>query len=120
MTSIKSIRDLVSYWQRGSEQGGLGLQDWRIQTAWYREKERESPLLELDEVAAILWWPESRFAKLRIRRRRDLEDYEDDVLHELCHLRLEGHKPCVHGRDPQYEWGLNAIVEALLAKEDRR
>jgi hypothetical protein len=61
------------------------------------------------------WQPEERKCWIAIARDCDGDVFHETVIHELLHLRLEGHRPppSPEDYDESYELALNRIARAL-------
>lgn len=66
----------------------------------------------------VLYAPEYGMAEISIltpkdRGEEDKDPIEEDVVHELLHIRLEGHKG-QEGYDPMIERALNVLAKVLV------
>lgn len=105
-------RDLA-FWQ-----AALGLQHWRISLKRGKSVEADPKPFSneiLRTAVAHSWWvaesPNAVIAMLRGQGTHTL-------LHELIHIRLEGHRASPAKYDPLYERAINHLTEALLAQAD--
>jgi len=103
--TISEARQIVAEYQ-----ALLDLGEWEIKCRWAKRGE-----LPPDEDASIDWQTEHHSAKLILDRQQS-ENVPHSILHELGHLRLEGHGECVDRGDKLYELGLNRIASAILAR----
>ena len=101
--SIKELRTLVDQWKPR-----LGLENWKISVRWAKKGEVEEYCHGL-----VFWTTELATARILISKKSD--DYLHTVVHELLHIRLEGHLSEVHADDPLYEQALNKLAEALIS-----
>jgi hypothetical protein len=107
---IKQLRQECVRWQHA-----LDLKDWKIKLVWgvpTQEPDYWKGEMALDAQANSWWQPEESRAIIAIDRK--CEDPVGALIHELLHIRLEGHhEPYRKKYDIMYERGLNAIVESL-------
>ena len=104
------LNQAANRWQRV-----LGMSEWEIvvKLAPGREMVQDGEPLE-----GSAWWiPESSPPSAEIKIRARSERQEETLVHELLHVRLEGHK-AVRKYDPMYERGLNAIASALMVRHE--
>ena len=103
--TIGELRASARYWQER-----LGLNDWKITIRQAKNSEMAG-----DEYAGHAYWiPEYPEGTILVRRGSGV----DIVLHELLHIRLEGHRPSPKRYDALYERALNALTDALLAAKN--
>lgn len=105
---IGEFRAATAYWQ-----GRLGLQEWKIKVVF--GKPSADPDLEREMHEGTLgnccWDTETAEATILLHREAQI----DTLVHEMLHLRLEGHRSPVE-YDQMYERALNAITTGLLGK----
>jgi hypothetical protein len=60
------------------------------------------------------WFPETRHSFIRVRVGLTHDEAQESLIHEILHVRFEGHKPPVgdEGYDESYEYGLNSAAKA--------
>jgi hypothetical protein len=99
---IKKLRGLCQLWQ-----SRLGLKDWAI-TVRYGKPSDMTPSC----VGNSSWEPDQQTAEVIILRPRYIpHDIEGTLIHELLHVRFEGHRaPKV---DTHLERAINAVTTAL-------
>lgn len=96
-------------------QARLALAEWRIELHRGTPVEHDAPdLWRRHEMYAGCagvtdWHTEERIAIILLRR----GEGRDTLLHELLHIRLEGHTMRARRYDPQYEYAINALAVAL-------
>lgn len=115
MLSIKEIRKEATHWQRE-----LGLGDWEIQVNWGRPAavpNFDKGEMEADSVGNVCWHTEESVAWVYLRR--GAGNVQETLVHEMLHVRLEGHREAPMRYDPLYERALNAIATALVANDWR-
>ena len=88
----------------------LDLGDWSIKCRWSKPGELDG------DCGSIPWQTEYKIATLILERTQTDKEIPHTIIHELEHLRLEGHGECVDRGDKLYELGLNRIASALLAR----
>lgn len=88
----------------------LDLGEWEIACRWAKAGEIE------DDCARIPWQTEYKTAVLILNRTQLSNEIPHTIIHELEHLRLEGHKEYVFAYDKMYELGLNRIADAILSR----
>jgi predicted SprT family Zn-dependent metalloprotease len=70
-----------------------------------------------DKVGGVEYMPEHTFAEINILRTKDRKEKDDsieeDIIHELLHLLISGHKHKQEKYDELFERGLNCIAKAL-------
>jgi hypothetical protein len=111
--TVPQLRRELKKWQ-----AVLSLQNWRIQIKRGREVSG-APVPFSDEIneecVGLTWWmPESPNAVVVIRKGQGVHT----LVHELLHLRLEGHKETPLKYDPNYERALNHLTDCLVGKPD--
>ena len=87
--------------------------EWKINVKWGTPAEQpDYDKGEMDEgsVGNALWHPEECEAWIYLQR--GAGQLEETLLHELLHIRLEGHREPVK-YDAMYERAINAITAAL-------
>lgn len=98
---------MLKTWQKR-----LQLLDWELDVNWAKQSELDAE----DDQANVQMLPESQRAHILIlapRYRGEGSDSpEEDLIHELLHLVLEGHGPRAR-RDTMFERGLNQLSKAL-------
>lgn len=112
--SIRELRRRLKFWQ-----AQLGLKDYAINLHWGTFVEKPIGDINFDELEIcedldgwIDWSTEHAYADLVMRKRNAKEE---TLVHELLHLKLEGHKPRPGKYDPLYERALNDLARALIA-----
>ncbi len=97
---IAKARTLCLEWQKR-----LGLTEWFVAVKWGKLPEGE---------AANIEWNHGRLtAEMTLRR----GEGEHTVVHELLHLRLEGHSE-PHPENLDYERAINVLATVLIGKPD--
>src|SRR6185369_9187652 len=111
--SMADLRRDLAFWQ-----AALGLQHWRITLKRGKSVEIDPKPFSneiLSTCAAHSWWvaesPNAVIALLPTEGTHTL-------VHELLHIRLEGHRKSPAKYDPLYERAINHLTEALLAQAD--
>jgi len=106
----RELNSLVKYWQ-----GQFNLQDWKIKVFWKSKEDMKE-----DDggycAGRAYYAPEFGSADVWILCPEDRDETDDsiesDVIHELLHILLEGHKgQSVY--DARYERALNIIAKRL-------
>jgi len=98
----------------------MGMSEWAIITRWATRAECESQSTPAYDVGAFTsWFPDTSSATISINP-RITQDFYHTVIHELLHLRLEGHKMPRISLDAMYERGLNYVATLLKDTYDRR
>lgn len=110
--SMAELRQDLALWQ-----AALGLQNWRIQLKRGKPVDHDDPEpfsaeLAQDSVGHSWWMVESPNAVIAIKNGEGTHT----LVHELLHIRLEGHRQSPLKYDPHYERALNHLAEALLAQ----
>lgn len=76
---LQQIRKIAKHWQKQ-----LGLVDWKISVVWAKpdmlDKDGEITYAQIEYDAHRL--------EATVHIRKDEHDYEDTIIHELCHLFL--------------------------------
>ncbi len=116
VTTARSMADLkrdLAFWQ-----AALGLQHWRIALKRGKHVDHEpepfSAEIAGDSVAHCWWTVESPNAVIAMIRGEGMHT----LVHELLHIRLEGHRQSPRKYDAHYERAINHLTEALLAQAD--
>jgi Zn-dependent peptidase ImmA (M78 family) len=109
-----TLRELLAYTAKWRDQ--LGLSQWEIEVKWMCAADSRS----MPDANGYCWWSEQhQYAEIRIAK--DSTDIEHTVIHELLHLRLEGHAVMadtdVH-RTP-IEVCINRLADQLRRMEKR-
>lgn len=92
----------------------LGLAHWRIVIRWMTPEEEE----EFPDINGFCYWsPDHTHGWVRISK--DSEDTKHTIVHELLHLRIEGHAPMTGKKNMPLEVTINALTAALLESTDR-
>jgi len=88
-------------------QARLRLQDWKLSVRWAKKGE-----LADDEYGTLDPWgyPETHEISIVLRRGDGLHT----MVHEMVHVKLEGHHQKERRYDPLYECAINHITDALL------
>ena len=106
---IAELRKDARAWQER-----LGLTEWQIQVNWGKPSQQpdySKGEMDAGSVGNACWHTEECRAWIYLRR--GSEHLRETLVHELLHIRLEGHREPVR-YSPLYERALNAIVAALL------
>lgn len=105
---LKDAKKLIAYWQTE-----LNLRNWKIDIQWAPAHEMSHD----DAIASIWWFTEDEIAHVKLVKAAVCSDdiFEETIVHEMLHLRLEGHRTIEKRYDPQYELALNRLA-ALLVK----
>lgn len=107
---IRDLRKRAKYWQ-----GRLGLKDWNVAVHWgVKTPGNPNPWnceMTEDSVGNSTWSVEEAKAVILLDKRAP--EVEETLLHELMHVRMEGHAP-IGKYDAHYERGINALVKALM------
>ena len=93
----------------------LGLDEW-IRGATFKLV-RDLKDSEGGELFATCWWhTEERKCEVIVSAGMDERNTRSSLIHELLHLRLEGHLPPISGQeyDAGYEYALNCLTETLM------
>ncbi len=110
---MADLRRDLAFWQ-----AALGLQHWRIDLKrGVPVKGEAKPFTaELPDnwVGATWWTVEDPNVVISIRKGEGTHT----LVHELLHLRLEGHRPCPARYNPHYERALNHLADALMEGQD--
>ena len=101
---LYEARSLTKFWQ--SE---LGLGEWDIRVRWATSGDYG----EDEYFGWVLWFTEECTATMILDRRKA---DERTIVHELLHLRLEGHRAFPFKYDPLYEQGINKLVAFILKR----
>ena len=102
---ISEARELTKKWQ-----DRLGLKDWIIKVRWMKPGDDKEFGLTDEIQGAIHWYNQRKQALMLLRR----DATEHTALHELIHLRTEGHREQPKRYDEQYELAINALADALI------
>ena len=109
-----TLRELLAYTGKWRDQ--LGLSQWEIEAKWMSAADRRS----MPDTNGYCWWSEQhQYAEIRVSK--DSEDIEHTVIHELLHLRLEGHEVMAemdNHRTP-VEVCINRLADQLRRMEKR-
>ncbi len=97
---IAELRETCRYWQTE-----LGLTDWRIHLRFPKAGE-----ISQEYAGHTYWKPEYPEGLIIVDRSAGAHT----IVHELLHIRLEGHRIACKRYDPLYERALNCLAEALL------
>jgi hypothetical protein len=92
----------------------LGLTEWQIRVQWGKPSERpdySKGEMDAGSVGNACWHTEECRAWIYLRRGSD--NLRETLIHELLHVRLEGHRENPMRYDALYERALNAIAAAL-------
>lgn len=92
----------------------LGLTEWSIRVSWGKPSEHPSydkGEMDAGSVGNACWHTEE--CKAWIYLRRGSENLKETLIHELLHIRLEGHRENPMKYDALYERALNAIAAAI-------
>jgi len=103
--TIARVREIVAEYR-----ALLDLTDWDIRCRWSRRGE----LADAD--GQCRWQPEYRIADVVLRRQQPDSEIPHTVVHELLHLRLQGHTLNEAPYDPQLELGINRTAAAILQR----
>lgn len=87
----------------------LRLRDWNVTVFFLSKKQAKSIHGNCE------WVVFDKSAKLGLRKKEKSDSITKwTIRHELCHLLLEGHKPCPDGNsDEQYEFGLDLLAKLI-------
>lgn len=107
----RTFRALTKRWEKK-----LKLSEWRIKYSLLPEHDMLLPGC----TGLTDWQPEHKSARIEISNDEDDATIERSVVHELLHIVLEGHESFdfENGKykvDPQFEYALNVVAEALTA-----
>lgn len=108
MIGIRELRKAAQEYQ-----ALLGLTEWTIHVRWGEPAEKpdyDKGQMDEGSVGNALWHAEECEAWVYLKR--GAPDPQATLLHELLHIRLEGHKQPVR-YDAMYERAINAIASAL-------
>lgn len=106
----------------GEWQARLGLHEWELLIAWGKKAQPgclpEIKKLEMDDDCEgnCYWQPEHPFGIILLRRKSTAHLHT--LVHEMLHLRLEGHQNQPNDYDPLYERSINALTAALLGETE--
>lgn len=92
----------------------LGLAHWKISIRWMNEEESE----EHPGINGFCYWSADHTHGW-IRISKDSEDILHTTIHEILHLRLDGHLPMTYKKSVPLEVTINALTAALLESVDR-
>lgn len=59
------------------------------------------------------WVPEERECWIGVSPNKDQRVMEETLIHEICHILHEGHKPATEEYDEAYELSLNRLAKTL-------
>lgn len=109
----RELTALTKLWQKR-----LGLGHWKIKVAFLNEEQMG------ENAGSIVYMPEHSQASISILAPKDREEgdhndsIEEDLVHELLHLTLHGHKTLDNLQyDALFERGLNVVAKALTESE---
>lgn len=108
---IRELRKESEKWQTR-----LGLKEWDIRLVWGIASDQPDYWSgEIDHgVDANSWW-QAEECRAIISIDKECADPLGTLVHELVHIRFEGHHaPDKRRYDPLYERAINATVAALL------
>ncbi len=114
--SIRELRKAAGYWR-----DALGLNEWTLYVFYGKPITGCDPSLANGEIAddcegQAEWHTEETQAFIALRRGKATVE---TVVHELLHIRLEGHRPAPLKYDPLYERALNVLAAALLKPKEQ-
>jgi hypothetical protein len=115
--SIASLRRFTEAW---ALRLGLGTPDaggWGISVTWATKADAANGLISDEDAGSCVWMIEHREANIYLNKRyaADLAELHLTIIHELLHIRLEGHLPRAKRYDPHYEHAINYLSGALRA-----
>lgn len=99
--TIRELRKECRKWQ-----DLLGLSQWKIELRWATRTEAK------EAQGSAVWHPDEERAWIVVSR---TSDQRATLIHELLHVRWEGHKP-YGGYSVHQERAINAITAALLSR----
>ena len=113
--AIRDLRKAAAHWREV-----LGLSEWTLYVCYGKPVDGQADLakgeISADCEGQAMWHTESPHAIIALRRGQATEE---TVVHELLHIRLEGHRPAPIKYDPLYERALNLIAAALLKSKEQ-
>ena len=105
--TTRQLKTLAKLWQ-----SRLQLTHWAIKVSFKSAKEMG------DKVGGVQYMPEHATAYIEILKTRDRKEKDDtieeDIIHELLHLVISGHRSKQEKYDELFERGINAIATALV------
>ncbi len=115
--TIRELRQEARVWQEK-----LGLHEWTLIVRWGKQPPsgmepdptKFEMMLNCDGNA--LWSPENASALILIDKKAPGKRHT--LVHELLHVRFEGHQPKPKKYDPLYERAINVLVAALLGEPE--
>jgi hypothetical protein len=100
MTS-RQANSFVKEWQ-----ARLGLQNWEVSITVVE------PEVLGDNEAETLWDPREALAEIKIKR--NVQDFKHTIIHELIHLRIQGHTDPPDKEDILLEVAINKLSAAFV------
>lgn len=112
--TLRELRRELPKWQ-----SLMRLKDWKVKLHWGRPVVDRAPDETKLEMAAdcaghIVWMPEYGEALILLQKGEGLHS----MVHELFHLKLEGHSPKAKKYDPLYERALNDLTDAIIGEPE--
>lgn len=105
--TLKAMKEFAATWQ-----SNLRLQEWDIKYRWMKKEEQSS-----DEFVNCngfcVWNAQHKTAAVIISK--SAESVHFTVIHELLHIRLEGHQELEGGTDIQLEVTINSLTAAFMS-----
>jgi Zn-dependent peptidase ImmA (M78 family) len=100
ITEARSI--LKDYLER------MDLTEWTVLLRWGKIAE----MADVD--GKCVWSPEYASCEILLNKRQPDSSIAHTIVHELCHVALQGHKDHNGGYSAMYERGINRIATAIL------
>ena len=108
----KKLQERALYW---IDKFKLGPPVWSITVSFGKEEELDGSL------GLCSWNIDYATAEIKIASEKEHTNsgttIDETIVHELGHLRFEGHKDCTSERDPHIERALNILAEIIVSYE---
>jgi hypothetical protein len=105
--TLEELRATCLRWQ-----AILQLRDWRIKVEFGRPEDMAG------ELGEVVWDAEDATAKIKIAPNQKRP--EATLVHELLHVRMEGHAPNDGTHEVGYERNLNHLQRALMGLDRQK
>lgn len=115
--SLKTLRKVAAKWQ-----SILALDEWDIDIRWATAKDIADGSFDNDVAGSCQWQVEHKYCLILLSRKHltEPQGYEGTIIHELLHLRNEGHRDRAVKYDSHYEYAINCTMRALMATHNEK
>ena len=113
---ISRLRAFTEAWASRLGLGDASDGGWEISVLWATKTHESSGLIDADCAGSCSWMVEHKQAFIYVSRRMnaDWPEIQETLLHELLHIRLEGHLDRAKRYDAHYEHAINYLSKMLL------